>query len=357
MRGGDFSVAILGGGCLGSSILYELTARGHRNIVLVDNARKTQSATSQSGGMLRVFHERPEHLALALENFEHLARYRKRGVLKENDRPAGSLYFYRARRRGDYASNRQKMERAGYPFEVITADAGRRRFPAFNWREDEEAIYEPAGSQLSPLGFVEDLRAASRSLGAALIDDFEVCRISRWADRYRLSGRGGTVTTKMLVLAGGARLLPRFMDLGIELPLRAVALSAYWGKKRLPQALPNFFDRETLAFGRLGSLDDVVLSQSRGGRLRSEIWEGRLEKRSAPDCYAPDRLGLLGELSGFPQLILATGWGGTGFKFALAIAKRVADALERGKPREKARETAQEKPMARPEKRGANAVF
>ena len=68
MQSFDFDIAIIGGGCIGSSILYELCHRGFSNIVLIDHGRKTTSATANSGGMLRIFHENTEHIKAALSN-------------------------------------------------------------------------------------------------------------------------------------------------------------------------------------------------------------------------------------------------------------------------------------------------
>jgi glycine/D-amino acid oxidase-like deaminating enzyme len=325
----EFDITIVGGGCIGSSILYELTRRGFANVALIDHGRKTVSATASSGGMLRVFHESAEHVELALANHSLLQTHHRAGILSEKPEADGSLYFFNKHRYQDYQPNLKRMDKAAYPFEVLTSSCGRKRFPQFKWNKDEWAIYEPQGSHLSPQLFVEDLISSSVRGGAVLIDDFQVQRLSRYRSQHRISGNDATVTTKTLILAGGARLLPRLRDLGLNLALEARTLTSFVVQKTQNDLiLPNYFDRESLEFGRLGHGSHVVLSDPACPRIVDRLWRGTIEKRLAEDCYAPNRLGFSGQVSGLPRLNLATGWGGTGFKFALAIGNRIAASLE-----------------------------
>lgn len=321
----EFDITIVGGGCIGASILHELTLRGCGNLALIDQGRGTVSATANSGGMIRVFHENIEHVNLALANHARL----KNLHLPETPETNGSLYFFHKRRYPQYRANLERMNEAGYPFEILTPVCGRKRFSDLQWGEDEWAIYEPLGSQLSPRLFADDLISGSRRAGATVIDGFEVQRLSRCRDHYRISGSLATVTTKTLILAGGARLLPRLRDLGLALPLEAKVLTAFTCASTGP-VMPNYFDRETLDFACLGRRGQVTFSKP--PRLSQTYWRGPLHKHSAEDCYAPNRIGFSGQVAGFPQLSLATGWGGTAFKFALEIGNRVANAVERARP-------------------------
>ena len=328
MKHFEFNVTVLGGGSLGSSILFELQRHGLNNIGLVDEGNG-KSATLNSGGMLRVFHERTEHVELALTNHKRLKKILEAGVLTEPMVAPGSLYFFNKGRYESIQSGLEMMSRADYPFEVLTPICGRKRFPQFNWGDDEWAVYEPLGSQLSPARYCEDLLYAAESGGATVLRGFEVLRISRHRDHFRLSGTQRTVTTKQLILAGGARLLPRLSDLRLSLPLESRLLTAYEAEKSLDLTLPNFFDRESLEFACLGRNKHVTLSRLHCPRLLMKFWREPLTQREAEDCYAPERMGLSGEVAGFPGLCVATGWGGTGFKFSLAIANRVAGVVER----------------------------
>jgi glycine/D-amino acid oxidase-like deaminating enzyme len=330
MKSYEFDIAIIGGGCIGSSILYELCHRGFNSMVLIDQGRKTFSATANSGGMLRVFHESMEHISLSLHNLNCIATYRQLGVLTEKTAANGNLYFFNKNRYRHYAANLFKMDAAHYPFEVLTSLEGQKRFPHYHWDEDEWAIYEPMGCQLSPQKFTEDLFIASIKHGATLLDDCEVNRIGHDRDRFHISGQQIMVTAKTLVLSGGARLLPRLEDLGLHLPLEAKTLTTFMAEKTQNDfLLPNYFDREALNFGCF-SQRRVVLSNPDSKRVIKKKWGEIIEQRTAQDCYALNRLGFLGPVPGHPGLMVATGWGGTAFKFALEVGRRVVNTIERG---------------------------
>lgn len=322
----EFDFLIVGGGCIGSSILYELSARGIQNLALVDSGRKTTSATANSGGMLRVFHEHIEHLELALASTKHIARLQRKGVLTEQRAANGSLYFFNKRRYPEYQHNLQHMNESGYPFEVITSVNGRRRFPQFRWNDEEWAIFEPRGSSLSPGLFVEDLLRASQNTGAMVLDGVEVTRVCSYRDHYRAVGPNGVILAKNLILAGGAKTLPRLNDLGLSVQLDIKTLQAFSSDANHDvEVLPNFFDRETLQFARFGKR--VVVSHEDLPRVIEPFWRRPMELMSAEDAYAPNRIGFAGEIAGYPRLNVATGWGGTGFKFALEIGNRVANTI------------------------------
>jgi glycine/D-amino acid oxidase-like deaminating enzyme len=326
----ETEIAIIGGGCVGTSILHELVQRGHSNVVLIDNGRNTLSATAQSGGMIRVFHERLEHLDLALKNQKILLQYQQRGILRESNKPNGSLYFFHSVRLQNYIGQLKKLESSNYPYEFLNFSNGKARFPDFRWRKDECAIFEPTASHLSPSKFSEELLARCSNGGARVLDSFEVTRICPYLDRYRITGPNGCVTTRLLIIAGGARFLPRLRDLGVSLPLEQKLLTVYASEKIDKNfVLPNYFDRETLEYARLGPGREVLLSHPGSDRVITRKWKTENRVQAAVDCYAPDRVGFMGKVPGHPRLILATGWGGTAFKFALEIGRRSAHIVER----------------------------
>jgi glycine/D-amino acid oxidase-like deaminating enzyme len=329
MKINEFDTAIIGAGCVGSGIAYDITRRGFRNTVVIDSGRKTQSATASSGGMLRVFHENQDHMQLALNNFKLLKRYQDRGAISEKTKNSGHLYFFNSRRFPSYTGNFQKMESEGYAFEILTSTTGRQKFPQFNWADDEWAVFEPTGTQLSALRLTDDLLAVTQKNGLTFYDDFHVDRICHFRNRYKIFSGDSIIIAKTLILAGGARMLPHLTGLGVSHSLEAKPITTFVANKKNPeQDLPNFFDRESLDYGRLGSGSQVILSSPVSQRLVEPIWENKFTEVTALDCYAPNRAGFAGFLLGHPRLMLATGWGGTAFKFSLEIGQRIGHALE-----------------------------
>lgn len=332
MRTLEYDIVVLGGGCIGSSILAELSRVGFSNLALVDEGQKTVSATAQSGGMLRVFHEHLDHVELALAHYQHQRDYLHAGTLTETPSLEGHLYFFNPARYPQYQDNLRRMDEAGYPFEVLAASQGRERFPEFHWSNNEWAIYEPAGTSLSPLRFATDLQAAAQRVGAHVHPCFGVRRLSFHRDRYHLWGENGSISARALILAGGARMIPLMEGFGLRLPLESRALTVHRAQSAATNfRAPHFFDRETLQYARLGRGVEPLFGQRSFERMTHPTWT-LIEERTALDCYAPNRLGFAAQVPGHPRLILATGWGGTAFKFSLEVGRRVAHLVERDLP-------------------------
>lgn len=320
----EFNLVIIGGGCIGSSILYELSMK-YPSLALIDNGRNTLSATSHSGGMLRVFHESEDHVDLALGNHHRLKQLEQNGVLSPGQTPNGNLYFFNKERFNGYSHLFKKMNEAQYPFEILTQHQGHSRFPEFNWSADEWAVYEPLAGHRNPIIQTNELLNKSHNSGVHLFEDHEVIRICPYLDRFRIYCDKGVITANSLILAGGARLLPRLGDLRLSFPLEKKSLQMFIASKNDHAfTLPNFFDRETLAFGRMGPGENVILSEIQTTRLKEKHWAEDFIEQTMDDCYAPNRMGIAGVVPGHKKLIMATGWGGTAFKFSLEIGRKVA---------------------------------
>lgn len=329
----DFDTTIIGGGSIGSSIAYYLAKNGFTNVAVLDSGRKTVSATARSGGMLRVFHENSEHVELALRNHALLRGLQASQILSEKNRPNGSLYFFDRRRFRDFEKNLKIMETHHYPFEVITSKIGNQRFPLFHWSTDQWAIYEPQAGHLSPPIFCDELLNFSEKCGTSLLENFDVDRICFFRDRYRLFNGDKTVSSKTVILAGGARLLPHLKDLGIGHALKSQPIKLFRSKKpKLDYHAPNFFDRETLQYGGQVHNQHMVISKISSEKYVHDLDVSEFEIVEGQDCYAPNRVGYAGWLPGHPRLLLATGWGGTAFKFSLEIGQRITHVLAQETP-------------------------
>lgn len=324
-----FDVTVVGGGCIGSSILYSLMLQGKKNIALIDRNRQSTSATANSGGMMRVFHEDPRHTQLAIQSTMLLKRYRSTGQLKTDVCYNGSLYFFDRRRYETFEASMALMDEAGCSFEIVTPQSGRKDFPEFRWDDHDLAVYESTGKQISPTLLNQELLLACERQGATLLEDQHVYDITRNANGYELHLDGSSVLTDQVILAGGAGMLPLLRNLGVVTPLVAKRLTSYLTVNR-PEYLhlPNYFDRETLEYARFGNGSHILFSKPSLERLLIPSNLGPFTEQTADDCYAPDRQGLILAPPEYPGMTIVTGWGGTAFKFALEIGRTSAASVK-----------------------------
>lgn len=324
----EFNGIIIGGGCVGASILAEASTRVS-HLALVDHGRMALSATAHSGGLMRVFHESIQHIELALGHQALLKDYVDLDLLPSpKHAAAGGLYVFHRDRLANYHPGLRKMMEAQVPFEVLTHSQLVKRFSQFVWKEDDTAIFEPLAARMDPLSFTHYLLKESESRGAKVFENFEVTRVCPYLDRYRVSGPQGTITARTVVLAGGARLLPLLRGLGLALDIEARELTSYLAEAPLLEGAPSIFDRETLHYGSFEKGFPTLLSTPDFNRLASKPFAS-FQKVVGMDAYAKGRQGFLGQVPGHRGLFIATGWGGTAFKFSLEIGRRIAIQLEK----------------------------
>lgn len=323
----EFEVVVIGGGCIGSSVLFSLKERGHSQLALIDQGRRTTSATAQSGGMLRIFHEDPRHTLLATRSASKFLRLRREKILSGSNARSGSLYFFHHDRSSSFEASLRIMDDAGSCFEVIPPARGAKEFPQFNWSAKDLAVYESTGTHLDPLLFANELIKGSK---AQTFEDSLVQQITYNDGHYKFQLGEKLIVTKQLVLAGGVGMLPLLHRLQINLPLVAKSITTYRSNDAMQSVdlcLPNYFDRETLEYGRFSNSSEMILSRLDPCRLKISTEQHHWEEHMGQDCYAPDRQGLITSLPDHPHLTVVSGWGGTGLKFALEIGDLVAERI------------------------------
>lgn len=324
----NFQYCILGGGSIGTSIAYKMIKNGFSNIALIDNGKTSLSATSQSGGLLRIFHESPQHQTLALSNYIQLKDLKKRNSLSQNHKPNGCLYVMSKKRFSHLKNNLHIMDQQDYPYEVISTTAEKNRFSNFNWTSQQVAIFEPEAGHLSPLTFCDDLIQQMDTQSISLLQNIEIERLCYHKNHYKIISKNVTITCPTLILAGGYRMIPLLKTIGLNLELSTRSLTLFRSLNAAnTMETENFFDRESLSFAGKISDNFFITSDLKNSFFRPELNSDHFNSISGFDSYSPNRNGYLGKIPGYSDLYIATGWGGTAFKFSLGVADIIVQAL------------------------------
>jgi sarcosine oxidase subunit beta len=351
---------IIGGGIVGSSIAYQLTKAGCRNVLILEReSHQGKGSTGKSMGGVRAQFSTDVSIRMSLfsipffRHFEevmgHPSGYRPQGYLlvATNDRHMGYL-------RTNY--NRQVAAGLNTVHILKTGDIVA-MVPQL--RSDDIV----GGTFCSTDGFVDPysvmtgftLRAVDQ--GATLQTDATVTGIERDATGIAgVQSTQGNITTRTVVVAAGAwsgqvaklagldlpveplrRMLvptepfdkishgaPMTVDLSTGFHFRPEGLGILmaWAD---PQEKPSFntnFDRSfvekvlTLGVSRLPVLEEVAVNPSRA-------WAGLYE-------MTPDHHPILGPAPGIPGLFLASGFSGHGVMHSPATGKILADLILNG---------------------------
>jgi sarcosine oxidase len=364
----SYDVIILGLGGMGSSAAYHAAARGRRVLGLERfGPVHTQGSSHGDSRIIRqAYHEHPNYVPLALRAYELWRR------LEQDSRtsilhPTGGLMI------GPPGSSVvegaiRSAKLHNLPYETLDSQELRRRFPVLNPRSDETAMYEAVAGYVRPeIAIQAHLDLAARH-GAHL--HFEEPAIA-WSANS--SGTHVTVNTGRasyeagrLVIAPGAWATELLSDIGIAFNVQRHVMC--WFKPVahaagfLPENFPIFIwdaDGANCFYGfpiTGDSSEGVKAAMHSNGKPctiqrvdrdihDSDISEVRdyLERfipslngplvRAVTCLYTltPDEHFVVANHPSYPQVAIAAGFSGHGFKFSSVVGELMADLVVDGR--------------------------
>jgi sarcosine oxidase subunit beta len=354
-------VVIIGGGIVGSSIAYHLTAAGCRDVLAIEReTAQGKGSTGKSMGGVRAQFSTPVNIQMSLYSIPFYASFDERLGYPGGYRPQGYLFCATHEKHLVYLrTNYQKQVAMGLKdVRLISAEEIRTMFPQL--RSDDIV----GGSFCSTDGFVDPYSAMNGFMawaadhGARLWKNTPVMGI-------RLDARGiaavdtsrGPVSTRKVVNAAGAWAKPVAGMAGVDLPVEPLRrmLVPTEPFDRFPPSAPMIIDMsngfhfrpEALGFllawndpeevsGYKTDFDPAFIEKilTRAAD-RVPAFENLAvnPKRAWAGLYemTPDHHPILGEAPGMPGFFLANGFSGHGVMHAPATGKILSDLILTGK--------------------------
>ena len=354
-------VVIIGGGIVGSSIAYHLTAAGCKDVLVIEReTAQGKGSTGKSMGGVRAQFSTPVNIQMSLYSIPFYASFDERLGYPAGYRPQGYLFCATEEKHLAYLrTNYEKQIALGLKnVRLITADEIRSMFPQL--RSDDIV----GGSFCSTDGFVDPYSAMNGFMawaadhGAKLWKNTPVTNIQLDAKGiFSVETSRGPLSTRNVVnacgawAAGIARMLN--LDLPVE-PLRRMLIPTE-PFDQFPHTAPmiidmsNGFHFRPEALGFLLAWNDPeetpgyktdfepafiekVLTRAAD---RVPIFENLAvnPKRAWAGLYemTPDHHPILGEAPGVPGFFLANGFSGHGVMHAPATGKILSDLILTGK--------------------------
>jgi monomeric sarcosine oxidase len=250
--------------------------------------------------------------------------------------------------------SRQSALAARAEFEMIDADAIRRRVCGLLVPEGHVGFVDPAAGVLFPESMLEALHLILRARGADVRYDEPIQSWAADGDGVRVETAHGTISADHLVLAMGAWMAAEFAPLGVE--LKAERQTMHWFDDSL--AVPEDESRPVLILGD-GHDHPTVVFPARDGlvkvaghgvgrvvdpdQVRRQVGREDIEPalnvlqarfpvrefrgvRGAACLYTrtPDGHFIIDRHPQHPQVILASPCNGFGFKFSAAVGEGLA---------------------------------
>lgn len=356
MSGGTWDVIVLGGGTMGTAAAWALSTRGV-SVLVLEQYGHIHTMGSHGGGT-RIFRhayaEGPEYVPLmfhadnlwcSIQDQLGTSILHRVGIL-EIDAPG----FDHARRASESA------EKNGIEFEWLDAAEIRKRWPAFNPPDDWAGGYSPIA------GFL-DVEAALSGLAAIAMRGDVTFRTNEPVLSWFADERGVAVETERgrysagkLIVTAGPWAGQVLAELGM--PLTVVRKQNYW----IDVDQPAFFRPEVFpVFATASEVGEVYgfpifrrpgikMAEHRGGDETTPLTVDRVardeEAQSCIDLAAlamngvtdrvlngvicmytrtPDDHFIVDRHPTAPNVIMAAGFSGHGFKFTPAIGEQLAD--------------------------------
>ena len=354
-----FDVIVVGAGGMGTAAACHLARRGARVLALdrFPPAHDRGSSHGQTRLIRQAYYEHPDYVPLLLRAYD---------AWRELEAASGlrllveSGLVMAGPETGDVVPGALESARIhGLDVETLTAADAEARWPAFRVPHDWRVVFEPQGGYL----FVEDcVRAHAEQAVARGADLRAGVTVHGWrsaGNAVVVDSDAGSFAAARLVLCPGAW-ASDLLQLP-EVPLTVLRKSLFWYGPPAAAAtgfaagtLPCFaFDTPTGFFYGFPGLDDrgVKLAEHTGGRVVTdplavdhvidpaeqssiESWIaahlpalGRDRRAHATCLYtmSPDHHFVLGLHPEHPQVAIAAGFSGHGFKFASVVGEILAD--------------------------------
>lgn len=354
-------VVIVGGGIVGSSIAYHLTAAGCKDVLVIEReTAQGKGSTGKSMGGVRAQFSTPVNIQMSLYSIPFYASFDERLGNPAGYRPQGYLFCATHEKHLAYLkTNYQKQVAMGLKdVRLILADEIRGMFPQL--RSDDIV----GGSFCSTDGFVDPYSAMTGFMtwaadhGAKIWKNAHVIGVER--DGKGVAGvetTRGAVSTRKVVNAAGAWAAAVGKMSGVDLPVEPLRrmLVPTEPFDEFPHSAPMIIDMSTgfhfrpEALGFLLAWNDP--EETPGYKMdfepgfiekiltraadRVPVFENLAvnPKRAWAGLYemTPDHHPILGEAPGVPGFFLANGFSGHGVMHAPATGKILSDLILSGK--------------------------
>ncbi|HJZ33025.1 MAG TPA: N-methyl-L-tryptophan oxidase [Hyphomicrobiaceae bacterium] len=356
MRTQVFDRIVIGVGGMGSATVYELARRGQRVLGLEQFTVPHELGSSAASSRIFRFayFEDPSYvplMRLAHARWQALERDFGESLLTTTGGLDIGLPSGRVVRGAKLA-----CQAHGLAHEVLPAAEVNRRFPAWQLPNEFEAVLQPeAGFLLADRAIVAHVSLARR-LGAEINENETVVGWKTLGDRVEVETDRARYQAGALIVCAGAwtgKLLPELKALAVP-ERQVVGWFAAAGRQFAPNAFPvfildcpqhgNFYgiperDAQSFKVGKFrhrqqtvdaDSIDrdivpeDIAVLTALEPYLAGPMGAPRLAK-TCMFVNSPDEHFIIDVLPQHPEVVIAAGFSGHGYKFCAAIGEIVAD--------------------------------
>lgn len=355
-------VIVVGGGCIGTSIAWQLARRGAGKVVLVEKNGIASGATSWSSAIVRMHYTHESLVKMALFGRRMFERFRDEVGGESGFRRVGFLVLVPEDELEPAKAVVEMQRRLGIDAQWLTPEQVREIEPRLSLDGVAAGTWEPDSGHADGASTANSFANAARNAGAEIRIGPEVTAVT--TDARGVSGvetKDGRIESRAVVCATGFRTSALLAPLGVDLPLTPVrhSIAVVERSPDFGRLHPVVSDRVQRGYFRPegdnlvllgahdpleGDVDEEVeiakpppesevqrLTGRFVGRFPTEI-DAALRRgyTGTYDC-SPDFQPVIGPVEAVPGLFVAAGFSGHGFKLSPSVGHLMAEQILDGR--------------------------
>ena len=352
-------VVVVGAGCIGAAIAYQLGRRGVRGVTVLEREKFAGAgSTGKAAGGIRAQFSTPINVKISMLAVRHYERFAEELETDPVFFPVGYLFLLGDPARWADFQRQADMQRSlGLEVETLTPDDARRLVPELDVEDVLGATFCRRDGLGNPHEVTQAYVRAARSLGATFHFERAATGLVMEGNRVRgVETVTGTIDTPRVVNAAGPHAAEVAGWAGVDLPVQPYRRHCF-----TTQPLPFVHDRLPMI---VDMKSGVYMHRESGGMLLglankdepagfelSVDWDfvervvepaihrlPALEAAEISNGWAglyettPDHNAVIGPPARVEGLMLANGFSGHGFMHAPAVGQLVAEWIVDGKP-------------------------
>lgn len=216
----EAQVVIIGGGAMGTSLLYHLTKMGWSDVVLVEKNDLTHGSTWHAAGLCTHFAHNP-----TIQELRATSIRLYRDILPEETgasvgfHPSGAMRITKNPDRMDeFAHVRGLSNFTGYPLRLLTPEDIAELHPLTELDGLIGGIYEPDDGHVDPSLATNAMAQVARQHGGVIQRHNAVSAIAHDGDHWRVETQQGSIRSRHIVNAAGTWCWEIGQMMGVNVP-------------------------------------------------------------------------------------------------------------------------------------------
>ena len=188
---------VVGGGAVGTSIAYHLAKAGWDDVMLLERDELTSGSTWHAAGLLPLFNMSYATTHIHKYSVDFYKTLEEETGLNAGFAVVGNLRMAQTKERMDeYMLYASTAETCGVPYEWLTPDEIKARWPLINTEDLEGAIYHNTDGYINPADVTQAMAKGARQRGVMIERKWQ-------ADAFHWNGTHWEVTCTKMIEKGG----------------------------------------------------------------------------------------------------------------------------------------------------------